>query len=57
MRAEIKTCLEEMKANQEKMEVKAEYYSRAQHVKDRHFITAPQGWASEVLHEVPKEVM
>jgi hypothetical protein len=52
MRAEIKTGLEEMKAIEP--EAIAEPYKWVSCVKAMHMLTAPQGWASDVLHGAPK---
>lgn len=61
MRAGIKTGLGEMKAteleaNQEKIDAMAKHYEGVPHAEAMHMLTTPKDWASDVLHEVPKEV-
>jgi hypothetical protein len=60
-RAEIKIGLEEIRgteleANQEKRDPAAEHYERVPHAEATHTLTTQKGWASDVLHGVPKEV-
>jgi hypothetical protein len=45
----------ESEANQEKIGAGVERYDLAAHLKDMQLLTAPQGWAADVLHGDPKE--
>jgi hypothetical protein len=47
----------ELEANEEKTDAVAEHYEGVPHAEAMHMLTAPKGWASDVLHGVPKEAM
>jgi hypothetical protein len=61
MEAKMEACLEVMEAKvevyPEKTEATEEHYQWVPSVKSMHLLTTLRGWASNVLHGIPKEAI